>query len=59
MKRGLVVHQVSDPSEGSGRLQKLRKLDRDDPALILSYDRVRATRASPVQWSTFEHIVVL
>jgi len=57
MKRGSVNGQVSDPPEASNRLSKLRKMDRADPALMLSYDR--ATRAPPVQWSNFEHIVVL
>ena len=52
-----VNNQVSDPPKGSGHLPKVRKLDRDDPALILSYNQ--SIHASPVQWSNFKHIMVL
>lgn len=55
MKRSSAKHQLSDPPE-TGRPLKLLKLDRNDPALTLSYDR---PHTSPVQWSIFKQIVVL
>ena len=49
--------QENDLLELPGRLSKIRKPANVDPSLILSYNRT--TLASPVQWSNFEHIVVL
>ncbi|KIM41106.1 carbohydrate esterase family 16 protein [Hebeloma cylindrosporum] len=54
MKRNF--SQANDLPEPSGRSQKNRKLASGDPALTLSNDRAFAT---PVQWGTFQHIVVL